>query len=112
MGEAPIQVTKFYRGQRFQTLSTHCQTGIVLSRVFLSLSSKNAVKLADFVENTSTGAWPLECSNWVLVYKIANALPATDLSRGLWPLPRNRSYLLSCEWDNCWLSTYAKVFAS
>jgi hypothetical protein len=54
-GRSPIQVANFYRDQRVQTLSTHCQAGIVLSSVFLSLSFKDAAKLADFVENTSRG---------------------------------------------------------
>lgn len=47
-GVAPIQVSRFQRGQRYQILPAYCQDGILMSRVFRG--STDASMFEDFIE--------------------------------------------------------------
>jgi transposase len=48
LGVAPVQISRFRRGQRYQILPAYAQDGIVLSRVFQG--STDASMFEDFVE--------------------------------------------------------------
>lgn len=48
LGTAPVQVSKFHRGQRYQILPAYTQDGLILSRVFRG--STNASIFEDFIE--------------------------------------------------------------
>lgn len=47
LSKAPIQVSRFYRDQRYQILLAYAQDGIVLSRVFRG--STDAAMFEDFI---------------------------------------------------------------
>ena len=47
-GVAPVQISRFQRGQRYQILPAYCQDGILMSRVFQG--STDASMFEDFIE--------------------------------------------------------------
>lgn len=57
-GVAPVQFSRFHRGQRYQILPAYCQDGIMISRLFQG--STDASIFEDFVEQLLyyCGRWP------------------------------------------------------
>lgn len=57
-GVAPVQISHFQRGQRYQILPAYCQEGILMSRVFQG--STDASMFEDFIEQLlhHCGRWP------------------------------------------------------
>ena len=47
LGTAPVQITRFHRGNRYQILPAYCQDGILLSRVFQG--STDGTVFEDFI---------------------------------------------------------------
>lgn len=58
LGVAPVQISRFHRGQRYQILPAYAQDGIVLSRVFQG--STDASVFEEFIEQLlqHCGKWP------------------------------------------------------
>lgn len=65
LGTAPVQTTRFHRGNRYQILPAYCQDGILVSRVFQC--STDSVVFEDFIQQVLQHCRPWPESKSVLI---------------------------------------------